>query len=302
MVRVGPDRVRERSGEGPGIRAREGVRRREQGRDGQAPRDGRVREVGVLDDRGAGGPQTQRSVRDTGSEILYGAKDRWPGRGQRPCPPGCSGRASCAQAGRRPTGSVAAAGGTAAESGTPRGRRWCQRGPGSRGTVRSGGTRPEPGAEPGGSGPAGRARGASSAGRAGQPGGASTAGPLLSAARAGPVATGSAAAWPTAATARRAGWTGWVGRAPAWPAWRPASRAAPGQQPLQPDRYRHGPGAPPGPAAEQPARTGAGSTVRAGRPEAWRRRVRPAHPGGHAAAGRPTAQPEQHATTPGGRP
>ena len=238
MVRVDPDRVRERSGEGPGIRARKGVRRREQGRDGQAPRDGRVREIGVLDDRGTGGPQTQGSVRDTGSEILCRAKDRWPGLGQRPCPPGRIRRAGCARAGqarRWLTGSVAAAGGGAAEPGTPRGRRRCQRGSGGRGAASSGGTRSGgTGPEPAGSGPAGRARGASPGGRAGQPGGpgTGTAGPLLSAARAAestPVAAGSPAAWPTAATARRPGWTGCTGRTPAWPAWRAPSRAAPGQ-------------------------------------------------------------------------
>ena len=307
MVRVDPDRVRERSGEGPGIRARKGVRRREQGRDGQAPRDGRVREIGVLDDRGAGGPQTQGSVRDTGSEVLCRAKDRWPGLGQRPCPPGCTGRtgrARAGQAGRRLTGSVAAAGG-AAEPGIPRGRRWCRCGSGCGGT-RCGGT----GSEPAGSGPAGRARGASQGSRACQPGspGSGTAGSLLPAAHAAgaiPLAAGSPAAWPAAGAAWRSEWTGCT-IAPARPAWRAPSRAAPGQQPLQPDRYRHGPGAPSGPAAQRPARPGDGSTVRAGRPEA-RRRLRAAQPRGYAAAGRPTArraaaQPEQHAAASGGRP
>jgi hypothetical protein len=58
----GKGRVEEHSGEGPGLRTREGVRGREQGCYGQARRDGRVRAFRVLDDRGACGSQAQGSI------------------------------------------------------------------------------------------------------------------------------------------------------------------------------------------------------------------------------------------------
>jgi hypothetical protein len=53
---------KERSGEGPGLRTREGVRGREQGRHGPAQGNGRVRTIGVLDDRGTCGPAAQGVV------------------------------------------------------------------------------------------------------------------------------------------------------------------------------------------------------------------------------------------------
>ena len=122
MVRRSRTEQRERSGEGPGIRTREGVRRREQGRDGQAPGNGRVRAVGVLDDRGARRPQAQGSVRGTGSEAVPSTQSRWPG-----ChgpTQGCPGRAERAR--RWPTGTPqgpvtrAGRGGTSGPSGSGR--------------------------------------------------------------------------------------------------------------------------------------------------------------------------------------
>jgi hypothetical protein len=125
MVRRSRTEQRERSGEGPGIRAREGVRRREQGRDGQAPGDGRVRAIGVLHDRGARRPQAQRSVCDTGSKAVPSTQSRWPGcHGSTQ---GCPGRAQRARpwpAGRHPQGPVTRAGrgGTSGPSGSGQ---WC---------------------------------------------------------------------------------------------------------------------------------------------------------------------------------
>ena len=207
MVRAIRTEQRERSGEGPGIRTREGVRRREQGRDGQAPRDGRVRAVGVLDNRGARRSQAQRSVRNTGSKAVPGTQNRWPGcHGSTQGCPGRAGRARPWPAGKHPQGPVTRAGrgGTIGPSGSGR---WCIRQRYRRG-ARSAGAR------------AGRSRGRARAGRSGTCGarapGSVLAGPG-STARAAPVPAWHASARPTPGTGPRS-------RPQARPPW----RAAPG--------------------------------------------------------------------------
>jgi hypothetical protein len=194
MVRRSRTEQRERSGEGPGIRTREGVRRREQGRDGQAPRDGRVRAVGVLDDRGARRPQAQRSVRGTGPKAVPSTQSRWPG-----ChgpTQGCPGRAERARrwpAGRHPQGPVTRAGrgGISGPSGSGR---WCY----IRQRCRAGA--PRAGAR------TGRSRGRRAAGRSGTCG-ARAPGSVLAAsgstAGAAPVPAGHASARPAPGTGPR---------------------------------------------------------------------------------------------------
>ena len=70
---------KERSGEGPGLRTREGVRCREQGRHGPAQGNGRVRKVGVLDDRGARGPAAQGSIFYQGGRSARPGEPGWSG-------------------------------------------------------------------------------------------------------------------------------------------------------------------------------------------------------------------------------
>jgi hypothetical protein len=208
MVRRSRTEQRERSGEGPGIRTREGVRRREQGRDGQAPGNGRVRAVGVLHDRGARRPQAQRSVRGAGSEAVPGAQGRWPG-----ChgpTQGCPGRAERARpwSASTPQGPVTRAGrgGTSGPSGSGR---WCYIRQRYRHGARSAGAR------------TGRSRGRAAAGRSGASGTRARApGSVLPApgtAGAAAVPAGRASARPAAGTGRRSR-----------PAARPTWRAAPG--------------------------------------------------------------------------
>ena len=57
---VWPGPRQERSGKGPGLRARERARNRQQGRPGEAPGDGRVRPIGVLDRGTPRRPQVAR--------------------------------------------------------------------------------------------------------------------------------------------------------------------------------------------------------------------------------------------------
>jgi len=209
MVRRSRTEQRERSGEGPGIRTREGVRRREQGRDGQAPRHGRVRAVGVLDDRGARRPQAQRSVRGAGAKAAPSTQGRWPG-----ClgpTQGCPGRAERARpwpAGRHPQGPVTRAGrgGTSGPSGSGQ---WCIRQRHRRGAGFAGACTGRP---------RGRARAGCSAGSGTRP---RAPGSVLAApgstARAAPVPAGHASARAAAAAGRRSR-----------PAAGPPRRAAPG--------------------------------------------------------------------------
>jgi hypothetical protein len=294
MVRWSRTEQRERSGEGPGIRTREGVRRREQGRDGQAPGDGRVRAVGVLHNRGACRSQAQGSVRGAGSEAGLCTQGRWPGchgsTQERP------GRAECARAqpaSRHVQDAVtwAGRGGTSGLSGSGR---WCFIGQCYRRGARCAGGRT-------GRSGAARARGT------GAPGSVL---PAPGPAGAAPVAAGRPSARPAAGTGhpRSAAGTGhpWP---PARPAWRAPARAASRQQPLQPDRDRDGPGAPPGPAPDRPARPGFRASrqpVRPRRPAArsWRfpAVARGCGAARRPAAWRPPAQPQQHAAAPGGRP
>jgi hypothetical protein len=211
MVRRSRTEQRERSGEGPGIRAREGVRRREQGCDGQAPGDGRVRAVGVLHDRGARRTQAQRSVRGAGAKAVPSAQSRRPG-----CLgsiQGCPGRAERARpwsAGRHPQGPVtwAGRGGTSGPSGSGQ---WCYIRQRYRRGARFAGAR------------TGRPRGWAAAGCSGASGtGASAPGSVLPApgtAGAAPAPAGHASARPAAGTG-----TGRRSRPPARPPW----RAAPG--------------------------------------------------------------------------
>jgi hypothetical protein len=210
MVRRSRAEQRERSGEGPGIRTREGVRRREQGRDGQAPRDGRVRTVGVLHDRGARRSQAQRSVRGTGSQAVPSTQSRWPGcHGSTQ---GCPGRAERVRpwpAGRHPQGPVTRAGrgGTSGPSGSGR---WCYIRQRYRRGARFVGAR------------TGRSRGRrAAAGCSGAPGTRARApGSVLPAPGTARAAPGSA--W--RASARPAAGAGWRSRSPA----RPPRCAAPG--------------------------------------------------------------------------
>ena len=207
MVRRSRTEQRERSGEGPGIRTREGVRRREQGRDGQAPGDGRVRAIGVLHDRGARRPQAQRSVCDTGSEAVPSTQSRWPGcHGSTQGCPGRAERARPRAAGRHPQGPVTRAGrgGTSGHSGSGQ---WCYIGQRYRRGAALAGAR------------TGRARGRAAAGCSGASGTrASAPGSVLPApgtAGAAPVPAGHASAGPTAGTGRS--------RPPARPPWRAPS-------------------------------------------------------------------------------
>jgi hypothetical protein len=285
MVRWFRTEQRERSGEGPGIRTREGVRRREQGRDGQAPGDGRVRAVGVLHNRGACRPQAQGSVRRAGSAAVPCTQSRWPGaHGSTQERPGRAGCARAQPASRHAQGAVTCAGrgGTSGPSGSGR---WCFIGQCYRRGARCAGDR---------TGRSGAARTR----------GTGTSGSVLPApvpAGAAPIAAGRPAARPAAGTGRP-----WP---PARPAWRAPARPASWQQPLQPDRDRDGPGAPPDPAPDRPARPGFRAPRQPGRsrrPAARSRRF-PAVALGCGAARRPAsrrspAQPKQHAAAPGGRP
>ena len=303
MVRRSRTEQRERSGEGPGLRTREGVRRREQGRDGQAPGDGRVRAVGVLHDRGACRPQAQGSVRHAGSAAVPCTQSRWPGcHGSTQKRPGRAGCARGQPASRHAHSAVTCAGrgGTSGPSGSGR---WCFIGGCYRRGARCAGGR----------------TGRSGAARAS---GTGTSGSVLAAsgpAGAAPIAAGRPPARPAAGTGRpgpaagtgRSRPTAGTGRPqrPARPARRAPARPASWQQPLQPDRDRDGPGAPPGTAPDRSARPGFRAPRQPGRswwPAARSRRF-PAVARGCGAARRPAsrrspAQPKQHAAAPGGRP